>query len=295
MRQLECFRAVAEELHFTRAAKRLHLSQPPLSRHIKELEQELGVVLLKRDRRNVALTDAGIAYAQRVQSILSQLSQAGEEARRIHQGEAGTLVIAFVSALTYEFLPEILRRFRAAKPDIHLVLHDMVPSEQIESLAAGCIDIGFAGIMPEDCGPAINHRVVRRDRMIAALSRGHALARKNTVSLKALALEPWILIERAVSPTYEHFIRQLCAEAGFVPRIEHQTKRAQAMLGLVAAGLGVTIVPAAVAVLPSPDIVYRPLSKVAKYDHVILWRENEKSAVLKQFLDNLTESVGRIK
>lgn len=294
IRHLECFRAVADELHFTRAAKRLHISQPPLSRHIKELEDELDVLLLRRDRRNVALTDAGIAYAQRIQSIFSQLDQAREEARRIHNGESGTLVIAFVSALTYEFLPGILRRFRAAKPDVHLVLHDMVPSEQIDALAAGRIDIGFAGIMPEDCGPEIKHRVIRRDRMVAALPFGHALAAKKTIRLNALANEPWILIERTVSPTYEHFIRQLCTEAGFVPRIEHQTKRAQAMMGLVAAGLGVTIVPAAVAILPSPDIVFRNLSKPIVYEHIVLWRENEKSSVLKQFLENLTESLPQI-
>lgn len=291
MRHLECFRAVAEELHFTRAAKRLNLSQPPLSRHIKELEAELGVVLFKRDRRNVALTDAGMVFAKRVQSILAQLAQAHEEVRRIHNGEVGTLTIAFVSALTYEFLPGILRRFRMSKPTIHLVLHDMVPSEQIESLVAGRIDIAFAGILPEDCSPGICHRIVRKDRMVAAVPSGHALAAKRKIRLQALANEPWIMIDKAVSPTYERFIRRLCAEAGFVPRILHQTKRAQAMLGLVAAGLGVTIVPEAVAVLPSPDIVYRPLSNSIMYEHVVLWRENERSAALNQFLDNLIDSV----
>jgi DNA-binding transcriptional LysR family regulator len=295
MRNLECFRAVAEELHFTRAAKRLHLSQPPLSRHIKELENELGVVLFRRDRRNVALTDAGIAYAQRVQSILAQLDQAREEARRIYHGETGTLVIAFVSALTYEFLPGILRRFRTANRDVHLVLHDMVPSEQIDALAAGRIDISFAGILPQDCGPDINHRILRQDRMVAAIPSGHALAAGKAIPLRALADEPWILIEKAVSPAYERFIRKLCAKAGFVPLIEHETKRAQAMLGLVAAGLGVTIVPEAISVLPFPDIVYRPLIESPIYEHVVLWRAKEESALVKHFLNSLSKSLPSIK
>jgi DNA-binding transcriptional LysR family regulator len=131
MRHLECFLAVAEELHFTRAAQRLHLSQPPLSRHIKELEQELGVTLFQRTRRSVTLTDAGRAYEQRVHSILSQLEQAREEARRIQRGEMGTLTIGFVGALTYEFLPGLLRRYRARRPNVQLALRDLVPAEQI--------------------------------------------------------------------------------------------------------------------------------------------------------------------
>ena len=165
MRHLECFLAVAEELHFTRAAERLHLSQPPLSRHVKELEQELGVILFERTRRNVALTEAGRAYEERVHSIFSQLNQARDEARCIQRGEMGTLTIGFVGALTYEFLPGLLRRYRVHRPGVQLVLRDLVPAEQIEALALGRIDVGFAGILPDDCGPEVACRVLRRDRM----------------------------------------------------------------------------------------------------------------------------------
>ena len=166
MRHLECFLAVAEELHFTRAAQRLHLSQPPLSRHIRELEQELGVTLLQRTRRSVALTDAGRAYEQRLHAILAQLEQAREEARRIQRGEMGTLTVGFVGALTYEFLPGLLRRYRARMPQVHLALRDLVPAEQMEALVTGRIDVGFAGILPDDCGPEVAHRVLRRERMV---------------------------------------------------------------------------------------------------------------------------------
>jgi len=293
LRHLECFAAVAEELHFTRAADRLHLSQPPLSRHIKELESELGVVLFRRDRRNVALTDAGKAYARRIRSILSQLDAAREEARRVHRGEVGTLAIGFVSALTYEFLPEMLRRCRAAMPGVHLVLHDLVPSEQIEALAAGRIDIGFAGILPENCGPEIGHRVLFRDRMVAALPVGHSLASKKKVPLGALGQESWVFIEKATSPGYCLFIRQLCARAGFVPRIEHETKRAQAMLGLVAAGLGVTLVPGTIARFPSPGVAFRPLEESLFYEHVALYRQTAESALVAFFLKCLPELIGK--
>jgi DNA-binding transcriptional LysR family regulator len=289
MRHLECFLAVAEELHFTRAAQRLHLSQPPLSRHIKELEEELGVTLFRRNRRHVALTDAGKAYEQRVHSILSQLERAREEAQRVHRGETGTLTIGFVGALTYEFLPGILRRYRKRMPDVHLTLRDMVPAEQIEALAADRIDVGFAGILPDDCGPEIAHRVLRRDRMVAALPEGHPLAKRGAVALEKLADEPWVLIERKISPTYDRFIRRLCADAGFSARSDYEAARAQAMLGLVAAGMGVTIVPETIARLQSPGVVFRPLRQRLIYEHVVIWRAGATSSMVAAFLEGLPD------
>jgi DNA-binding transcriptional LysR family regulator len=293
MRHLECFLAVAEELHFTRAAQRLHLSQPPLSRHVRELEEELGVALFRRTRRNVTLTNAGKAYQQRVHSILSQLAQAREEAVRIHRGEVGTLTIGFVGALTYEFLPGLLRRYRARMPNVHLSLRDMVPAEQIEALATGRIDVGFAGILPDDCAPEIAHRVLRRERMAAALPDGHILAKRKTIPLEALAEEPWVVMERKISPTYDRFIRRLCAQAGFSPRVEHEAARAQAMLGLVAIGLGVTIVPETIARLPSPGVVFRPLKQRLIYEHAVIWRAGTVSSLASAFLDSLSASACR--
>ena len=287
LRHLECFLAVAEELHFTRAAQRLHLSQPPLSRHIKELEQELGVTLFQRTRRNVALTDAGRAYEQRVHAIFDQLEQARDEAQRIQRGEMGTLTVGFVGALTYEFLPGLLRRYRARMPNVHLALRDLVPAEQIGALATGRIDVGFAGILPDDCGPEVAHRVLRRERMVAALPDGHVLAKRKTVPLAALAEEPWVVIETKISPTYDRFIHRLCAEAGFAPRIEHEASRAQAMLGLVAVGLGVTIVPQTIAMLPAPGVVFRPLKQRLIYEHVVFWRAKAVSSLVTAFLDGL--------
>jgi len=290
MRHLECFLAVAEELHFTRAAQRLHLSQPPLSRHIKELEQELGVTLFQRTRRNVTLTDAGRTYQQRVHAVLSQLEHAREEAQRIQRGEMGTLTIGFVGALTYEFLPALLRRYRARMPNVQLNLRDLVPAEQIEALTAGRIDVGFAGILPDDCGAEVAHRVLRRERMVAALPDGHVLAKRRNIPLEALADEPWVLIERKISPTYDRFIRRLCAEAGFAPRIEHEAARAQAMLGLVAVGLGVTIVPEMIARLPAPGLIFRPLQQRLIYEHVVIWRAIAVSSLVRAFLDALPRS-----
>jgi len=293
MRHLECFLAVAEELHFTRAAQRLHLSQPPLSRHIKELEEELGVTLFQRTRRSVTLTDAGKAYEQRVHSILSQLEQAREEARRIQRGEMGTLTIGFVGALAYEFLPGLLRRYRARMPKVHLVLRDLVPAEQIEALAVGRIDVGFAGIRPDDCGPEVAHRVLRRERMVAALPDSHPLAKRKRIPLEALAEEPWVVMGRSVSPTYDRFIRRLCAQAGFSPRVEQEAARAQAMLGLVATGLGVTIVPEMITKLPSPGVVFLRLNQRLIYEHVVLWWAQRGSSLTAAFLDRLSASACR--
>ncbi len=282
--------AVAEDLHFTRAAQRLHLSQPPLSRHIKELERELDVTLFQRTRRNVALTDAGRAYQQRVRAILSQLDEARDEVQRIQRGEMGTLTVGFVGALTYEFLPGLLRRYRAKMPKVHLVLRDLVPAEQIEALTTGRIDVGFAGILPDDCGPEVAHRVLRRDRMVAALPEGHPLAKRKVVPLGKLAGDPWVLIERKISPTYHRFIRRLCAQAGFAPLIEHEAARAQAMLGLVGVGLGVTIVPQTIARLPCPGVVFRPLKQRLAYEHVVIWQVRTMSPLTVAFLEGLPRS-----
>jgi DNA-binding transcriptional LysR family regulator len=258
-----------------------------LSRHIKELEQELGVTLFQRTRRSVALTDAGRTYQQRVRAILSQLDQAREEARRIQRGELGTLTIGFVGALTYEFLPGLLRRYRTRMPNVHLAMRDLVPAEQIEALAAGRIDVGFAGILPDDCGPEVAHRVLRRERMVAALPDGHVLTKRKAVPLEMLAEETWVLIERKISPTYERFIRRLCAQAGFAPRIESEAARAQAMLGLVAVGLGVTMVPETIAMLPAPGVVFRPLKQRLIYEHVVIWQAKTVSSLVRAFLDAL--------
>lgn len=288
LRHLECFLAVAEELHFTRAARRLRLSQPPLSRHIKELEAQLGVILFERTRRSVALTPAGQAYAKRVRFLLNQLEEARDEARRIQRGEAGTLTIGFVGALEYEFLPSLLRGFRARRPEVHLKLYDLVPSEQLEALGAERIDLGFVGLLPADCGSQTGHQVVRRERMVVALPAGCATAKRKTVALQSLANEPWVLIERKVAPAYRHLIHSSCGKAGFAPRVEQETARAQAMLGLVAAGLGVTIVPETVARLRPPGVAFRPLREALVFEHVVVWNAAAASPLREAFLQELS-------
>ena len=280
---------MAEELHFTRAARRLHLSQPPLSRCIKELETEIGTPLFQRTRRSVALTEAGRIYQQRVQSIFIQLEQAKQEAQRTARGESGTLTVGFLGALTYEFLPAILRNYRARRPDVHLTLRDLTPAEQIEAVANGRIDVGFVGLLPEHAGDDITHRILRRDRMLAAIPEGHKLTARKTIQLKDLAEEPWVLIDRRISPDYDRFIRRLCAGAGFTPHVEHEAARAQAMLGLVAAGLGVTIVPEIITRLRAPGVTLVPLKEKLFYNHAVIWRTKSTSPLVAPFLESLAK------
>jgi DNA-binding transcriptional LysR family regulator len=243
LRELECFLAVAEELSFTRAAERLRLAQPPLSRHIRSLEETLEVRLFDRSQRHVALTAAGIAFRDEARDILPRLRRAGEAAKRAAQGETDRVAVGFVSAVLSPELVDVFKRFRCQHPSIRMHLHDLLPSEQLDHLARGELDIAFVGVAPERIPAGLATTRWREEALLAFLPPGHRSAKKSSIRLRELAEEPFVMISATAAPAYTSFVNRLCLKEGFRPRIIEEAARAQAVAALTVAGVGVSILP----------------------------------------------------
>lgn len=246
LRELESFVAVAEELSFTRAAARLRLAQPPLSRHIRTLEERLGVQLFERTNRRVALTAAGRSFYAEVQDPLLRLQRAGAAARRAAAGETAKLEIGFVSSLLGPQLTDVFRRFRTRYPAVQLTLQDRIPAEQLRAIAEGRMDGGFVGLAPAGTTPGIAFVPWKREAVLLFVPDNHPLTAAKRVALKAIAREPMLAIAADAAPAFAAKVRALCRAAGFRPHIVQEASRAQAVLAMVAAGSGVAILPASV-------------------------------------------------
>ncbi|HEY7119759.1 MAG TPA: LysR family transcriptional regulator [Tepidisphaeraceae bacterium] len=288
LRHLRYFVAVAEELHFGRAARRLHLQQPPLSRQIQRLEEELGVKLFERTNRKVELTPAGRVFLERSRRVLEQADLAVHAARRAGRGETGSLAVGFVGSATYGVLPQILRLFRRRFPDVELVLYEMGSTAQQRAVAEGRLNLGLVRIPRDKAGrdESLAEQVVQREPLAVALPRGHALAKVDALPLAKLAAEPFILFPRESRPSYSDLVLDACAKAGFVPTVAQQTQEVQTAVSLVAAGIGVTLVPDSVRSLRRDNVVYKPLAPPAPISELTaIYRRGDDSPVLARFLE----------
>jgi DNA-binding transcriptional LysR family regulator len=258
VRQLRQFIAVAEDLNFRRAAVRLKMAQPPLSQSIKRLETELGVQLLLRNRKSVQLTPAGTAFLAEARRTLVQLERAANIARRAGSGTVGSLRVAFIGSAAYSRLPEAVRLFRQRFPDVELELVESTSMDIIKLLDTDQVDIGF---LRPVIGLTNNFRTesIEKDKFIVALPAGHKLARHATLSLAQLADYPFVLFSATRSPTLYQQILMLCRHASFTPRIAQEARQVQTVISLVSAGLGIALVPGAVARLRDPTVVYKTL------------------------------------
>ncbi len=256
MGQVRSFVVLASELNFSRAARRLNITQPPLSRHIKLLEQELDVTLLERTSRRVTLTIAGTAFLAEAQKLLEQSNAAITATRRAARGSAGSVKIAFVGAATYSFLPRLISRIRTTAPEIELELVQMETSEQVQSLNSGDIDLGLS--RPLSGTHHLENLCVAREPMMLAIPRAHPLASKRRPRLEALEGEP--LIGFSTPARYLHDkLARLMAENNVAPRIVQSMTHSQAILSLVSAGIGLAIVPAGTQNACFDNVVFRPL------------------------------------
>jgi DNA-binding transcriptional LysR family regulator len=255
---LRYFRAVAEELHFGRAAERLHIAQPPLSQQIRQLERELEVSLFTRSTRRVELTAAGEAYLKRAVAVLDAVDDAGQQARRIAQGVEGHLTIGCVGSATYSVLPRVVRALRDELPHVEISIRgEMLAPAQLDALRAGDVDIAL--LRPPVDDVAIRVEVLRRDRLIAALPAEHPLAQRDLLRVSELRGEDFIAHAGRGRSVMGGLLAAICADAGFAPRIRHEVSETSTLVTLVAAGLGVAVVPAPTADLDIAGVTYRQL------------------------------------
>lgn len=258
LRHLRYFRAVAEELHFGRAAERLHIAQPPLSQQIRQLERELGVALLTRTTRSVELTPAGKAYLQRAVKILEGVDDAGDQARRLANGAEGQLTIGCVGSATYSLLPRLVLALRDTLPEVEVsVRGEMLAPAQVSALIGGEIDLAL--LRPPVHQDGIRTELLRRDRLLVALPAAHRLATRQDVRVQELRDEEFIAHASGRS-VMNSLLNAVCADAGFVPQVRHEVTETSTLVTLVAAGLGVAIVPEPTAELGITGVRYRPLT-----------------------------------
>ena len=277
LRQLRYFVAVARERNFTRAAEALHIAQPPLSRQIQHLEDELGVTLIERGSRPVRLTDAGrLLYEQAVQ-VLERVAETRAIARRLQEAGRLRFSFGFVPTTLYGYLPELIRRYRTARPGVELTLLELTTLEQIIALKEGRIDVGFGRIPFDD--PLVERLLLRNERLVAALPSGHPFAvDAAALRLDVLGDDPLIVYPNAPRPSYADQVLQLYRERGLKPPSVHEVREVQTALGLVAAEAGVCVVPASVERLRRDNVVYRPLDEEKAVSPIIMsTRKGDKS------------------
>lgn len=283
LRHLRYFIAVAEELHFRRAAERLHMSQPPLSQQIRQLEEEVGATLLTRNQRKVELTAAGAAFLVRAREILDAVEDAARQARRVQRGEVGRLAVGFVGSAMYSFVPELLRAFREEKPDIALRLHELGTTEQLRQLEDGRLDVGFVRLRGPRAGLA--SEAVLEEEIVVALPDVHPLAKRERLRLADLEGEGLVLLTPAGSPGLRAALAGVITQLGGEEQIVQEVAEMQTVIGLVAAGIGISLVPESVRALDRTGVTYRPLDGDAPAVRLaMVWREADDSPVLASFL-----------
>lgn len=277
LRQLRSFAAVARERNFSRAAEKLHIAQPPLSRQIQLLEEELGVLLLDRSARPVALTEAGRFFYEQALQILGRMDQIRDQTRRIGRSGRGFFVIGCVASTLYGGTPDMVRRMRKVWPDLDIDIQEMMSTEQIAALKEGRIDLGLGRVRFND--PAIERVILREERLVLALPVAHREAGSaDPVSLGMLAGETLILYPSVPRPSFADEILSLLNDRGIQPRAVQEVRELQTAMGLVAAGIGVCIVPASAQRLRSSDVAFRPIDDPRAVSPIIMsYRRNDRT------------------
>jgi LysR family transcriptional regulator, benzoate and cis,cis-muconate-responsive activator of ben and cat genes len=285
LRHLRYFVAIGEELNFTRAAERLRIAQPPLSQQIRQLEEELGVTLLQRNSRPLRLTEAGELLLARARALLADFEVAVADVRRIGRGQAGKLNVGFVGSAMFAGLPDMIGAYREQYPDVELALDEMLAAEIADALQRRRIDVGFTRppLLPES---GVAQRVILEEPYVAALPRAHPLAASRAIALSELSDEAFVLYPARPEPSVTGLIIAACQAAGFTPRLAQEVLHLQTAIGLVAAGVGVSLVPEAVArAQGSRGVSYVPLTPPAVIGPLaIAWREEDVSPALQRFL-----------
>ncbi|HEX7690647.1 MAG TPA: LysR family transcriptional regulator [Burkholderiaceae bacterium] len=289
MRHLRCLVAVAEELHFGRAARRLNLSQPPVSLAIKELEAELGVTLFERNSRRIALTRQGEEALHDARAVLARAELLRRRAHESAQGRTGTLTLGFISLAPYSFLPGALRRFMADYPKVKVTLQESTTDRILAELEIGGLDLGFIFASP-GMSATLAYRPLQREPLIVALPATHPLAKSARVPLERLAHERFLHFERHYGPMVFDAMVATCMRHGFSPDL-FPARQMHTIVSLVAGGIGVALVPASVKAMPREGVAYRPIQG----EHTLVetgaaWRgDGDDGSLAQAFLGTLPQ------
>jgi DNA-binding transcriptional LysR family regulator len=289
LRHLRYFCAVAEERSFT-AAGRLNVSQSGVSGQIRDLEREIGVTLLRRNQREVALTPEGAAFLGEARDILARAERAVEIARKASHGQFGKLTVGLCGPVTALFLPKLIRTFRKQYPGVALSLKERAPFEQVDALLNSEIDVGFTRTVPVEAKHLIKYELLFREPVVAAIAKDNPLAKEEKISVPRLAGEALVLYSREAGPDIFDPIIAMCRRARFTPKVIATIASWQSVLTFVEAGEGIALIPACVQQLRSNDVVFRPLQDGAcRLDAIVAWRRDETNAARESVLVMLRE------
>ena len=280
LNQLRCFVTVAEELHFGRAAARLNMTQPPLSRQIQVLEHIIDAPLLERTSRSVRLTPAGRSFLPEARRILKLAETASQVARRIALGKTGSLKIGYTAAASYGFLPDLIAACRARLPEVDFSLKEMVSGDQLEALASGQIDAGL--LRPPIARPELASRRVLAEPLLAAIPKKHPLAAAEAVSIKDFDAQPFVMYSPYEARYFHDLLVAQFTRADVLPRYVQHLSQIHSILAMVRAGLGLAIVPAAAASLKIADVRLRPLKLRSErpVELFLVWRREDENPLL---------------
>jgi len=285
LRHLRYFVAVAEALSFTKAAEKLRLAQPSLTRQVRNLEDEIGVRLLDRTNNHVTLTEEGRMFLFDSKKLLAQCAESVAAVQRMKRGESPDLNIGYVASIHYGMLPATLGAFRKLRPTVALNLYDMTSAEQYVALEVRKIDLGFVGVRPSLSGHTFLSECVAHDKMLVALHAGHPLSKKREVRLSELATQFFVTGSVKTHPGTREWLVESCRGAGFAARVLQEAENASTAILFVADGLGVALVPPYVAELPHDGVVFRPLVPALLRESTIAWREDNLSKPLQDYIE----------
>jgi DNA-binding transcriptional LysR family regulator len=284
LRHLRYFLAVAEELNFGRAAERLNITQPSLSRQIQNLEKELKIILFERNQRQIKLTSPGQMFLTEVEQILLRFDQGIQIIKRVSRGEIGQLTVGFQGSSVYDIIPISIKSFRDRFPDVEVIMQPMETSEQVIAIAENNLDVGF--VIPPITDAKLEVEVLLQEPLVLALPENHPLAAQSEIAITALANEPLILASRDRGCGLHEQIFEIYQRAGLRPNVVCAAREMQVMLGFVAAGMGISLLPSHVKNFQRTGVIYRKLIPEAPIAGLgIAWKPNNPTPVLLAFLE----------
>ncbi|MBY0506549.1 MAG: LysR family transcriptional regulator [Bryobacteraceae bacterium] len=284
LKRIATFVTVAELQSFTEAAARLHTVQPAISRQVQQLEQEVGAPLLWRTKRTVRTTAAGAIFLLRAKELLARAGEIREEAQRANRGEVGRLAIGYLGSATSPFLPDLVQRYRRQYPGVKVTVAEMTPTEQIQAFEKGAIDVGFTRPVDRHQRSRFQELRIYEDQLKVAVSASDRRASRRSLALRELASEPFVLFERALAPGLIDLALSACQRAGFSPQVAGESPLMQTVLVMVAAGMGVSLVPGCVRHLGVNGISLLDFTpKAASVDLVMIWPKTHIPPTVQEF------------